>query len=89
MISRLRRCAKPALAIAATAIGLSLTLLVGGCGNCGDSKTFIPHPCGPRQANEPIFYEREAEGVYPRSVASLNGQPTYFIGLRHHFTRAR
>ena len=66
---------------------LPVLLTVVGCGNCGDSKTFIPAPCGPRQANEPFFHERDAGGVYPHSVAQLNGEPFYIIGITHHFTR--
>ena len=37
--------------------------------------------------NEPIFYERDASGVYPHSVAVLNGEPTFFVGIKHHITR--
>ena len=65
---------------------LPVLLTVVGCGNCGDSKTFIPAPCGPRQANEPFFHEREASGIYAHSVASLNGE-FYIVGITHHFTR--
>ena len=64
-----------------------LPLLLAGCGNCGDSKTFIPHPCGPRQANEPFFKERNTGGIYPHSVASLNGEPYYIVGITHHIER--
>ena len=63
-----------------------LPRLLAGCGNCGDSKTFLPHPCGPRQANEPFFKERYISGAYPHSVASLNGE-FYIVGFTHHITR--
>jgi len=70
---------------------LPFMLSVEGCGNCGDSKGPIPMPCpgATRQANEPFFRERDSSGVYPHSVAELNGSPFFIVGLTHHFTRAK
>lgn len=39
--------------------------------------------------NEPILYERNPDGPYPKSAAMLNGEPVWFIGIKHHFERAK